>query len=113
VRRVYLKGSLRHTDDGFTFAVRNPAMPVVIDGVRALAIDGDVVPLADVELVRGGEVRRAAGVSPRAPLELPAGERLNIVVHRHSLAPAAHRIALTVALVGIGDVSAAIEDRLV
>lgn len=39
VRRVYQKGSLRHTDDGFTFALRNPAMPALIERLSELRVD--------------------------------------------------------------------------
>jgi beta-mannosidase len=112
VRRVYVKNSLQHTQDGFTFALKNPAMPVEIDSLMRLAVDGAPVASRDADLVRGGTRRRLSTISPGAPLEVASGDRLNIVVHGRRLAPGKHEIGITAVIVGIGEVAAVVEDEL-
>jgi hypothetical protein len=113
VRRVYQQGSLRHTGDGFTFTVRNPAMPAVLQLLDALTVDGEPLDPARVELVCGGQSRRASTVSPQAPLEFPSNERLAVIVHDHPLAPGPHTIEISAQFLGFGEVVATLKDRLV
>ncbi len=113
VNKVYQVGSLRHTGDGFTFGLRNPAMPVIMQHLRELRVDGILLDPAQVELVCGGVARQASTISPQAPLEIPSRERLTMVVRRHLLTPGPHHLEVTTKLLGLGEISAQIRDRLV
>ncbi len=113
VNRVYLVGTLRHTAEGFTFALRNPATPVPLQRLGELRVDGQLVDPAQIDLVLGAVTRKAATITPQAPFELPSGERLTIVVHGQVLAPGAHEFDITVQVLGLGELSARLRDRLV
>jgi beta-mannosidase len=111
VRRVYVRGSLRHTGDGLTFRLRNPAMPVSLEGVRRLELDGQPIDLAEVKVAIGGSTRRLHGITPQTPLEVPSGESLNVVVPVR-LGPGPHTLELTARFEGLGEVTAKFRDEL-
>jgi beta-mannosidase len=113
LNKVYQSGSLRHTEDGFAFSLRNPAMPVTLQSLSELRVDGQTVDPAQVELVFGGQSRRASTITPQAPLEIPSNERFAIVVRGQALAPGAHELELTAHFFGLGDIVAKIKDKLI
>lgn len=113
LNKVYQSGSLRHTEDGFAFSLRNPTMPVTLQGLSELRVDGQSVDPAQVELVLGGQSRRASTITPQAPLEIPSNERFTIVVRGQALAPGAHALELTAHFLGLGDIAAILKDKLI
>ncbi len=113
LNKVYQSSSLRHAEDGFTFSLRNPAMPMVLQGLSELRVDGQLIDPARVELVSGGQSRRASTISSQAPFEIPSNGHFTILVRGHSLASGAHELELTAHFLGLGDISARIKDKLV
>lgn len=113
INKVYRAGSLHHTPDGFAFRMRNPAMPVVLEHISKVTVDGRPVDTSRVELVLGGQTRRATMVTPQVPLELPAGEQLAVFVRGWRLPPGPHEFELTAHFLGLGEIAARIRDRLV
>jgi hypothetical protein len=114
VPHVYEFGSLHRTADGLTFRFRNPAMPVLIQRLVELRVDGQTVDLAQLEVLRGGETRRASTITPEAPLEFSSGEQLTLMVHTANgplpLSPLA--LELTGQLFALGEITASWRDRL-
>ena len=113
LRKVYQAGSLRHTGDGFSFGLYNPAMPITLERLTELRVDGVVVDPAQIELVCGGVARRVSTITPQAPFEVPSRERLTVVVREFPLGPGRHQIDVTGEFFGFGEVSARIRDKLV
>jgi hypothetical protein len=113
MNNVYQPGSLHRTLEGFTFFLRNPAMPIAFQRLGQLRVDGVTVPVEQVDLVCGGNSRRASTVSPSAPLEVPSGQRLAVVVNGHALPAGVHEIEITAQVLGLGEISATVRDRLV
>jgi hypothetical protein len=113
VNKVYQVGTLRHTGDGLTLSFHNPAMPVTLQRLRELRVDGETIAPAQIELVSGGVSRRASTITPQAPLEVPSHRRLTVVVERHPLTPGPHRLEITVEFFGLGEIAVQIRDRLI
>ena len=113
VNKVYDYGSLRHTNDGFTFSLRNPAMPALLDRLIELRVDGQALDLAQVDLVHGGVTRRASSISPQAPFEIPSGEPFAIVVRGYRLAAGTHEVEFVAEFVGLGEIAARVKDKLI
>jgi hypothetical protein len=113
VNKVYQKGSLRHTDDGFSFGLHNPAMPASIQRLSELRVDGMALELTQVELVRGGVTRPASTITPEAPLEVPSHQRLTVVVRQFPFPPGPHRLEIAVELLGFGEIAVQIRDSLI
>ena len=113
VNRVYQSGSLRHTNEGFTFALRNPTSPVTLQHLSGFTVDGQPIDPAQVDLVLGAATRQVSTVTPQAPFDFPSGERLTIVVHGRLLPPGAHEVEITLQILGIGELAAKLKDHLV
>jgi beta-mannosidase len=113
VNKVYQAGSLRHTEDGFTFSLRNPVMPVILQGLAGLRVDGQSIEVSQVEFVYGGLSRRASTITPQAPLDIPSNVQFAVVVRQRSLAPGEHELELTADFAGLGEISAKVRDKLV
>ncbi len=113
VSRVYEVGSLRHTADGFALRLRNPAMPVLLQRLVDLRVDGAPIDPAQVEVIRGGQSRGAATITPESPLEFASGEHLTVVVREHPLALGMHELEAAGQLLGFGEIAARWRDRLV
>ncbi len=113
LNKVYQVGSLRHTENGFTFTLRNPTMPVALERLSDMRVDGATIEAAQVEIVRGGVSRQASTLSAQAPLEIPSNERFAVLVHNHPLAHGAHELELTAHFHGLGEIAAKIKDKLV
>lgn len=113
VNRVYQTGSLRHTDEGFTFGLRNPSTPVTLQHLAALTVDGQPIDPAQIDLVLGAVTRQVSTITPQAPFDFPSGERLTIVVHGRLLPPGAHEVEITLQILGLGELSARLKDHLV
>ncbi len=113
INRVYQTGSLRHTDEGFTFALRNPTTPVTLQHLSDFRVDGQSIAPAQVDLVLGAVTRPVSTVTPQAPFDFPSGERLTIVVHGRLLPPGAHEVEITLQILGIGELAARMKDQLV
>ncbi|MCK6624661.1 MAG: hypothetical protein L6R45_05740 [Anaerolineae bacterium] len=113
VNKVYQPGSLHHTDNGFSFGLRNPAMPASIQRLGEVRVDGVALELTQVELVGGGVTRLASTITPEAPLEIPSHQRLTVVVRQFPLSPGPHRLEITVDLLGFGEIAVQIRDNLI
>jgi beta-mannosidase len=113
VNRVYVSGSLRHTNDGFTFSLRNPAMPVMLQFLVAMKVDGDPIDPAQIEIVSGGSSRHASSITPSAPMEIPSGKPFAILVRGQGLTAGQHVLDVTIDVAGVGELSAQLKDKLI
>ncbi len=113
VNKVYQVGSLRRTEDGFMFSLKNPAMPVFLQHVADVRVDGQMVEASQVEFVSGGVARRATTITPHTTMEIPSNAPFTAVVRGHPLAPGGHEIEMTVQFLGLGEVSVRLKDKLI
>lgn len=83
LQQLYTPGSLRNTNTGFGFTVKNPFLDCTIVQVHKVAVDGRIYEL---------ETTRASGfeattVTPEAPLSFPRGADLEVEVDADPLEP--------------------------
>jgi beta-mannosidase len=112
ITRLYASGSLRHTEDGFAFRLRNPAMLVILERIWGLSVDHQPVDPAQVEVLRGGQTFHAASITPETPLEVPSGEAITILVRRLRLPPGEHHLEASAHIIGLGEFTARWRDYL-
>lgn len=88
-------------------------MPIVMQRLLELRLNGEPINLAMVEIGRGGQSYRCTTITPESPLEFPSGEYLTITVHQHMLPPGKHELEATAQLLGFGTIAARWHDQLV
>lgn len=112
VSRVYQVGSLHATADGFALYFHNPTMPVLVQRLVELRVDGQLLDPAQMDIIHSGLARRASTLTPEAPLEFSTGEHLLFVIHAHPLSPGPHEFSAAIQLFGLGEIAARWHDKL-
>jgi hypothetical protein len=113
LRKLYVKGSLRPEDGGFSLCLNNVIAPGTITGIAGLTLDGTSVDLSRVEVTApAGNVRLAAEISSQDPLEFPIGSEVRLMVGGHQLAAGAVQLAIRVVVKDVGPLQIPISDTL-
>ncbi|MFQ6015835.1 MAG: hypothetical protein ACE5NP_10370 [Anaerolineae bacterium] len=113
LKKVYIRGSLRATHNGFAFSLRNVLGPVTLVALRSLRVDGEEIAPARVTLhLDDGHTVRASDISARSPLSFPLNTRVEIEVEGSRLNPGSHHLVAGVEVSQVGQVEIAIEDHL-
>lgn len=69
LKQLYTFGSLKNSDDGVRFAIKNRLSDATVTGLRSVTIAGRQVPLADVKIVfDSGRVVLPHEISDKTPL---------------------------------------------
>jgi hydroxymethylglutaryl-CoA reductase (NADPH) len=111
LRQLYTFGSLRNTGEGVQFELKNRLLEVTVTAVHSLSIDGQVVPLAGLQLsVHEGETRAAEPLG--APLVLPVRAKVTLRARRAPLERGHHELVLSVESREFGALSIEVEDVL-
>jgi hydroxymethylglutaryl-CoA reductase (NADPH) len=113
LKQLYTNGSLRNTDEGFRFELKNRLLDARLTGVRAVRIDGRDVPLDGAHLVTAdGRVVTPNEVSSAAPLRFDLGDTFDVRLRGAPLSPGPHAIAIAFDAEPFGALTLDIEDSL-
>lgn len=63
LNKLYVKGSLKNTEDGFELAIKNTLAPGTIIGLGSLQIDGHAYPLEDTTVESEAGSREARSIT--------------------------------------------------
>ncbi len=96
LERIYVKDSLKNTETGFEFAMRNVVDSGTLTRLMALELDGQAVPLDQITMVTGQKERPATEVTPSAPLYFPVGSTLVLRVAGMRVQPGEHKLNMRV-----------------
>ena len=91
LRRFYVDGSLHNSEAGFSFHLRNRVAPTTLVSLGPVEIDGEPISAKEVTIVES-KSRRASEVSTKAPLVLPMGKQLQVVVPGRVLGDGEHEV---------------------
>jgi len=95
LKKLYLKGSLKNTQEGFQFQIRNTLAPGTITAIQPLVVDGTAYPLEDTIIV-GKDTIAAKEVKKERPVTFPINSTVTMVVKGAQLAPGEHTIVIGV-----------------
>lgn len=92
INKVYERGSLENTKDGFQFCFKNTMTPLRISGMREfkLEVDGIPYPFDRIKLVLGGNPIDLSPGSGKETFEFNKGSKLTIKVSGDALADGRH-----------------------
>lgn len=112
LKKLYLKGSLKNTERGFEFRIKNILAPGTIVGLASLRVDGREVPLDRITVAWEGREARAAEVSPERPFPFDVNMEAALRVEGEQLAAGPHQISLTVVTKEVGELTIPIADSI-
>lgn len=112
LRRLYVKGSLRHEGDGFAFDLKNSLGSGYAERVLPLVIDGEELPLDTVSFLVDGESLRFDEVSPERTMTLGMNKLVTIAATGRRLEPGKHKIGVGFRVTGMGEMKFDVTDAL-
>ena len=112
LKKLYLKGSLKNTERGFEFRIKNILAPGTIVDLTSLEVDGREVLLDRVTVAWEGREARAAEVSPERPFPFDVNVEAALRVEGEQLTAGSHQISLTVVTKEVGELTIPIADSV-
>ena len=95
LKKLYLKGSLKNTEQGFQFQIRNTLAPGTITAVEPVVVDGVGHLLADTLLV-AKEPMPATDINKERPVAFGINTLVTMVVKGAQLAAGEHTVVIGV-----------------
>ncbi len=92
LKQLYTFGSLKNADDGVRFAIKNRLSDAMLTELKGVRINGQEVPLHDVEVRLDDSVLQCHQITPGQPLAFPLKRTLEIVARRPALPLGKHDI---------------------
>ena len=105
LRRLYVKQSLKNTDDGFEFSLLNRLGSGYAFGMRPLTLDGRQLPLDSAAFWMDGELIGFHEVSQDRTFTLAMNRSIIIRVAGTTLEPGPHKIGMGFDVPGLGALS--------
>ena len=94
LKRLYVTGSLRNTDDGWAFTLRNSIAAGEATDLEPLTLDGQALPGEKCFFHHGGEPVPFTTVDEDHPFGLESGKDITISVVGDQLEPGGHTVAM-------------------
>jgi hydroxymethylglutaryl-CoA reductase (NADPH) len=95
LKKLYLKGSLKNTEEGFQFQIRNTLAPGTISAIVPLVVDGTTYPLTGT-VIMAKETITASEISKEKLVIFPINSVVTMMVKGVKLAAGEHTIVIGV-----------------
>jgi hydroxymethylglutaryl-CoA reductase (NADPH) len=95
LKQLYTFGSLRNSDDGVLFSLKNRLTDAELTGLRGIRIDGEDVPLHDLELRLDDLSFLAHEISSSSPVAFPLKKSVTLLARRRPLPVGKHDIEIS------------------
>ena len=112
LKGLYQRDSLRLTDDGFTFQIKNGIGPVRLIGLLPLRVDRKPVALARCSLIHGQQELPAETVSVENSVLVRKGESVTVRVRDTAMRPGRHSLDIGIVAKDLGELRFSVSDRV-
>ncbi len=112
LKQLYTFGSLKNSDDGVQFSIKNRLSDATVTGLRGIRINGQEIPLHDVEVRIDDAVFHPHQITSEQPLSFPLKRTLQIVARRPALPLGKHDIELAFDSKPFGKLKLSVQDAI-
>jgi hydroxymethylglutaryl-CoA reductase (NADPH) len=113
LKRLYNRSSLRNTESGVRFSIKNRLSPARLERVEYLRLDGEEVALDRIRMsVDGAPAIALSDIPERDGLDFPLGTLLVLELAVESLDEGEHEIELSFRAAPFGTLSLSVADQL-
>ncbi|MSP78043.1 MAG: hypothetical protein EXR67_00540 [Dehalococcoidia bacterium] len=105
LKRLYLKGSLKNTPDGFVFSIKNTLGSGYARKMHPLAVDDNPLPMEFTTFQMGVQAVLFTHVSEEQPFTLSMNKTIEIKARGQQLSPGPHKIGMSFDVPGLGTLS--------
>nr|MBC7244569.1 hydroxymethylglutaryl-CoA reductase [Chloroflexota bacterium] len=96
LKKLYVKGSLKNTANGFELTIQNTLAPGTIEGLRPLQVDGVEYPLEQTRVILpDGRSISVAELSAQEPMRFAVGDKVTIQVEGTPLPAGMHKLTIS------------------
>ena len=103
LRRLYVKGSLRATADGFAFELRNQLGSGYAKRLLPLTLDGDELDMSATTFAIEGKQATFDAVSGETPFTLAMNKTTIVAYSGGAIAPGPHTVGMRFEVAGLGE----------
>lgn len=113
LKQLYTFGSLKNTDKGVKFSIKNRLSDATLTGIRSLCINGQEIALKHVVIdLGGGETHQSQNISSSRPLEFPLRKTLDIISAIEALPNGKHKIEIVFETKPFGKLKLKVDDSI-
>jgi hydroxymethylglutaryl-CoA reductase (NADPH) len=95
LRQLYTVGSLKNTESGVQFSVKNRLSDAQLTGLRCVKIDGLEVPLNRIRVhLNGSGAMPVEGISEQSPLPFPLRQSIDVIATDQALPLGKHELEI-------------------
>ena len=110
LKRLYVKGSLRNTKDGFHLSLKNSLGSGYAQRLLPLKVDGEEIPMENSFFLLDGREVPFSDVNHETPFTLAINRVSHVLVKGRKLEPGPHKVGIGFSVVGLGELSFEIAD---
>jgi hydroxymethylglutaryl-CoA reductase (NADPH) len=113
LRQLYTFGSLKNTDTGVQFSMKNRLSDAKLTGLQSVKIDGEAAPLEGIELDIGtGNAFLPSQITPDRPVDFPLRQTLDVHLASEPLANGKHSLEISFETKPFGKLRVKVEDAI-
>ncbi len=112
LQKLYVKGSLRPAENGFSLELRNTIAPATIVGITSLQLDGVAVKPEDITIEPDRGSSRPAEELARKPLLFPVYKVVKLHITGIPISPGPHRLTIRINVKEVGPLDIQIQDTV-
>jgi hydroxymethylglutaryl-CoA reductase (NADPH) len=112
LKQLYTFGSLKNSEDGVQFSMKNRLSDATVTGLRGIRINGQEIPLHDVEVRLDDAVLQTHQITPAQPLSFALRQTLHIIARRPALPLGKHDIEIVFDSKPFGKLKLQVQDAI-
>ena len=112
LKQLYTFGSLKNAEHGVQFSIKNRLSDAQVTGLRGIRIDGQEIPLHEVEVHLDDQVIQTHQITDVQPVAFPLRGTLHIVARRPQLPVGKHEIEISFESKPFGKLKFAVQDSI-
>ena len=112
LKRLYVKGSLRNTEEGFEFDIKNDIMTGSLTRALPVKLNGKELPIEDCSFIVGDKEVQSEDVSADNPVRMEKDVAVTVKVRGRRLGKGKHTIQITSVADPVGKIQFDFKDTI-
>ncbi len=112
LKKLYVKKSLKNTEDGFEFELNNVLADATIVEPLTLIVDKEEIPQENVKIIFEGKELRATDINTSNPIPFKVKTKITVKVYGKKLEPGKHSIELKTKAKEYGELKFTFKDEV-
>ncbi len=113
LRQLYTNNSLKNTDKGIKFSIKNRLTDVKFSALKSVSINENEIPLDKISIDLGnGEILAASAITKENPLDFPLRKVFDVYAEMDNLEHGKYKIKFAVKAKGYGTLKFDVEDAI-